>query len=235
MRRYQFFVFCGVAFVGCFLGGFVGQVGPAAARAQLQTIPNQGGGQVSPNIRNDTYLFIPEGGLRLVNGQNRTLGVITDTGGNGGLVLFNAGGRPSVSIMSGGSGQVIIDANNGPVMRFTDATAKENVLINANQGKPVIKLRDNLVLTSEGDGGRIVLSDVKGNNGLRLDTTSDGGRLTLYDKSHATVGLLIAKPTEGWFGLFDKTAQTGFEASGSGTATISHDKEVLWKIPTDKD
>lgn len=202
--------------------------------AQLQTFPPQPGNKVPQNIRNDNFLLIPDGGLRLVNGQNRTIGAIVDQGGNGGIVFMNSSNRPSVQILAGNAGQVFVDGGNGPSLRMLDPASKELISLNTLQGRPTIKLKDTLDLVADTDGGRILIKSPQNTNSLRLDNTSDGGRITGFDRSQATLFSLENKNGEGIFTLKDKEGSPGFQAAGTGTASVTKDKEVIWKVPTDK-
>lgn len=201
--------------------------------AQYQTIPPRPNNQVSGNIRNDNFIQVPDGGLRFVNSQNRTIAMMLEQGGNGGMVFLSSNNRPSISLMSGNTGQMLLDGGNGPAIRFTDAQGKEAVSLNMNQGKPFLKLKDSIMMVAESDGGRIFLKDPQGNNSVRIDTTPDGGRVTGYNKAQATLFMLENKDGEGTVNLLNKDGQTGFRAGGNGTAAVMKDKETIWKVPAD--
>jgi len=231
MRRSQFLALCTVAFAGCFLGGFLAQIGPGRAYAQYTTFPP--GVQTSANIRSDNTLFVPDGGLRLVNGQNRTLGVFTVQAGDAGLVLFDSRGRPSVTILGGQAGSVEINASMGPSIRMSGATAKEGIVMTSNDTTSSLSLRDSVKISGANDGGRMSIGDPKGNQTVRVDSGPEGGRITGYDKAHSTIFEILAKGDSGELSLFKKDSQAGFSAQGSGSAKIVHEKETLWKIPAD--
>lgn len=233
MRRQQFLAFCAVGFAGCFLGGFVANVGPARANAQSQTFP---GNAINPNqvqIRSENILLIPDGGLRMVNAQNRTLGVIVDQGGNGGIVLFNNQGRPSVTMIGGPAGLVEMNAQTGPSIRLTGPSGGESVSLTGGDASASLKLKEGLALTSGTEGGRVLVNDGKANASLRLESSAAGGRIVGFDKAKSSLFELTAKENEGVLSLSSKDAEPGFQAWGSGSSIIKKDRETIWKIPAD--
>ena len=233
MRRNQFLSFCAIGFVGCFLGGFVAQAGPRPVLAQYQTFPNNQPVNGQVQIRSENTLFVPEGGLRMVNQQNRTLGVILDLGGNGGIVLFNNQGRPSVTLSAGGAGTIEANAQSGPILRVTNPAGTEGVSLSGADGAVGLKVGQGVTVTSGKDGGRIVVNNSKGKASLQMENSASGGHFTGTDHAGSSMFELRAVADSGQLRLFKKDSEPGFEASGTGTATIKQAKEVLWKIPTD--
>jgi hypothetical protein len=209
------------------------QIGPGRAFAQYTTFPPSQNGQTGAIIRSDNTLFVPDGGLRLVNGQNRTLGVFTVQAGNAGLALFDSRGRPSVMIMSGQAGSININASDGPTIRMSGQSGRDGVVMSTNDTVSSIKLREAVTLTSANDGGRLTVADTKGSPTVRIVSSAEGGRITGYDKGHSTIFEILTKGDSGELSLYKKDSQAGFTAQGSGSAKIVHDKETLWKIPGD--
>jgi|GEM_PF-4360161 len=229
MRRSQFLAFCALGFVGCFLGGFLAQAGPARALAQYQNgvVPNQ------VQIRTDATLFIPDNGLRLVNAQNKTLGVIVDQGGNGGIVLLNNQGHPSVMMLAGQAGIVEINAQSGLAIKMNGPSGKNGLELLVTDKSATVKVRDGVAITSGTDGGHVHVMDSKGTVSVRIETGAGGGRIVGSDKGKSTLFELDGKDNEGVLSLFKKDSDAGFKAQGSGSAVIKKDKETLWKIPAD--
>lgn len=233
MRRHQFLAFCAVGFAGCFLGGFVANAGPTRAFAQSQTFP---GNSINPNqvqIRTENTLLIPDGGLRMVNSQNRTLGVILDQGGNGGIVLLNSQGRPSVTMIGGPAGLVELNAQTGPSIKMSGPSGGDSVTLTGGEATASLKLASGLALTSGTDGGHVLVNDGKANQSLRLEASAAGGRIVGFDTAKSSLFELTAKDEEGVLSLSSKNAEPGFQAFGSGSSVIKKDRETIWKIPAD--
>lgn len=227
MSRVQFTLLCAVAFVGCFMGGFLGQSGPLGAFAQSvpQVVP---GGQVQ--IRSENTLFVPDAGLRMVNAKNRVLGVISERDGNGGLVLFDAAGRPSVSVMAGPAGFVEINAG-APVLRVGGPTG-QGVVITANEASASLKLRNGVSLVSADKGGQLSINSAKGAPALQLDS-HNGGTIVGQFEGKSVSFELKSDAEGGLLSLYKEGSEAGFQASGSGSAMVRRDKETLWKVPSD--
>ncbi len=234
MRRGQFLTLCIVAFAGCFLGGFLAQAGPQKAWGQLREIPPGDYGQMNQNIRNSNQLFVPSGGLRMVDERNRVIGMILNQPSGAGLVLLDGSGRPSVSLLAGGQGQIALNTNANAVIRVSGPAGKDGFSATATDSSVVVKMLQGLELTAANDGGRIFVSNAKGGHGVRIDTTADGGRVTGFDKDQRAIADLSPKGGTAILNLFGKEAKPGFSASGDGSAAVTKGEETLWKVPKDE-
>ena len=170
----------------------------------------------------------------MVNAQNRTLGVILDRGGNGGIVLLNNQGRPSVTLFAGQAGFVEVNAMTGPEIKVNGPSGKDGVVLSATDSSATVKARDGVALTADNNGGHVSILDSKSILGVKMETSAGGGRIVGYDKSKASLFELSGKDSEGVFSLFKKDSEAGFQAWGSGSAIIKKNKETLWKIPEEK-
>lgn len=166
----------------------------------------------------------------MVNAQNRTLGVITDQGGNGGIVLLNASGKPSVTIAAGPGGFIDLNAVS-PAIRVAGANGQEGVTLSATDSSAMMKLRSGVTLSSTNLGGLLTLSTQKGGAALQFDSQAEGGRITGFDSGKATQFELKSDGGEGVLSLFKKESEAGFQARGSGSGEIRREKETLWKVP----
>lgn len=166
----------------------------------------------------------------MVNAQNRTLGVITDQGGNGGLVFLDASGKPCVTIAAGPGGYIDLNAAS-PAIRVAGANGQEGLTLSATNASATVKLRNGIALTSAAQGGQLTLATAKGSTALQIDAQTEGGRLTGYDSGKSTQFELKSEGGEGVLSLFKKDSEAGFQAHGTGSAEIKREKETLWKVP----
>lgn len=168
----------------------------------------------------------------MVTPTNRVIGVITDQGGNGGIVLINSNGKPSLTMSAGTGGFVDVSAAT-PAIRVLGPNGQEGATLTANDGSASLKLKTGAALSSNNKGGLLLLGTQKGTPGLQLDTQAEGGRLTGFDEGKSMQYELKSKGGEGVLSLFKKDSEAGFQAGGAGSAEVRRDKETVWKVPQD--
>lgn len=225
MRRNQFLALCAVTLVGSTVGGYLARTGPTPAMAQYVVPPNNSNQQV----RTENALFIPDGGLRMVTGQNRTIGYIGSSNGAATIALFDQRGRPGVLLSGDNGGQVwlqgtstSIKLGNGP---------DQGVQLSFDGKTATLKLADGAVVTSSNDGGRLQINDARGDARLRLDGPADGGRISGYGKNGIQKFEFKGAGDDGQIDLFGKDGGAGFQARGNGSAAVTVEKKALWKVP----
>lgn len=197
----------------------------------------QSPGQINPgqvNIRSENTLFVPEGGLKIVNARNRVLGMFAESQGNGSLILNNSEGQPAVFIAASSQGIVIVGGTNAPSLTILGPKGTEGVNIAATEREASVVLRGGTKFSSSDSGGRVTLFDPGKVAGIDLAAERSGGRLTLSDSSKKKLFELKCVEGAGSLALFNEEGETGFKAIGSGSAEIQKDKETLWKVPADK-
>ncbi|MBS1714090.1 MAG: hypothetical protein JST30_07100 [Armatimonadetes bacterium] len=225
MRRNQFLALCAVTLVGSTVGGYLARTGPTPAMAQYVVPPN------SPNqqVRTENVLFIPDGGLRMVTGQNRTIGFIGSTNGAASIALFDQRGRPGVLLSGDGGGQVSLQGQSTSVKLGSGSEAGLQLTFDGRTS--TLKLKDGAVLTSSNDGGRFQVNDARGEARLRIDGPAEGGRISGYGRNGVQKFEVKGAAEDGQIDLFGKDGAAGFQAKGNGSASVTAEKKSLWRVP----
>jgi hypothetical protein len=230
MNRFQFAAFLLVAFLGCFLGGLVARMGPSEAHAQVApTNPRQ-----IPGIRNEDVLFVPNGGLRIVDYSNRLLGMLGEQGGGTFLTLMDSSGRPSVSILAGPGGQAVISCQSSASLKVMAGTGAQTATLEASSAGPSLQLGNLVTLTGTTDGGRVTVNDRQGQAALRLDSTSEGGRLVGQARGGKTLFEMMGGADGGRLTLRSSDGQAGFQAVAGAQILLSKGDKTLFRAPSDE-
>jgi hypothetical protein len=226
MSRSQFAAFLAVAFAGCFFGGLLARLGPESLQAQVvPSNPRQ-----VPGIRNEDVLFVPNGGLRIVDENNRLLGWLGEQGGGTSLVLMDSAGRPSVSVLAGPAGQAVLSGQGSASLRLSAGTGNQVVAIESGGSGPSVHIGNLVTLAGTGDGGRIVVSDRQGRSLLRLESSAEGGRLT----GNRSDGKSAFEMAGGSLTLRSPDGRVGFQAVAGSHVSVAKGDKTLFRAPSEE-
>ncbi len=225
MSRRRYLGLLAVAFAGCFGGTYLARLHPDSAHAQVPP-----GRQRIPGVVNQDVLFVPTGGLRMVTEQNRTIGVLFEQGGSGGLVLFDGGGQPSVLLQAGPGGKLDVNLTAEATLRLGRQGERTAVRLQVTDAQSTVRLGQSFTATTGPDGGRLTLSDARNTSTARLDGTPDGGRLTMYDRAGQAVFATAVGKDGASLEVRDAKGELGFRAA-PGRLTVQSGEEVLFAVP----
>jgi hypothetical protein len=230
MSRTQFAAFLAVSFVGCFLGGLVARLGPEDAHAQLApTNPRQ-----IPGIRNEDVLFVPNGGLRIVDYNNRVLGLLGEQGGGASLILMDSNGRPSVSILAGSGGQAVLSAQGPASLKLSPAGGKQTATLEAAASGPSLLLGSLVSMGASGDGGKVHVNEPQGRPALRMEAATDGGRVVGQNRGGKTLYEIMGGSDGGQVTLRTSDGGAGFQAVAGSRISLTKGEKTLFKAPVEE-
>jgi hypothetical protein len=114
--------------IACLIGSFLGgAVMPSASPAHAQSQVVFGSGQRQQVIQED--IRVAAQGLRFVDPQGRPIAIIGSNNGNGGFVLFDAAGNPSIVLQSGADSQVTVRGVNSGRLDVLAQTGRASTLV----------------------------------------------------------------------------------------------------------
>lgn len=226
MKIWQFSVLTAAVFAGCF-GGAWFATRPMTANAQYR------GNNQQQQIQLQDILFVPSGGLRLVNENGRVLGMIGERNGSGFLVLNSPTG-PSVNIYGGpngrleagvGQGAAVFKLENGNMgMEFTATNANVAAQI-GNTGSPGVQM------TANNNGGEIKVNGRSNVMAARMIAQASGGRIEVANQRGQTLLEMLADGNGGTVTATGSTAGNSASVTGQGKFTVTKDGQVAWTAP----
>ncbi len=226
MKIWQFSALTAAAFAGCFGGAWLA-TRPMTAHAQYRMNPQQ-------QIQMQDILFVPSGGLRMVNENGRVLGMIGERNGSGFIVLNSPTG-PSVNLYGGaggrleagvGQGAAVFKLENGNMgMEFTATNANVTAQI-GNTGSPGVQM------TANGNGGEVKVNGRSNVMAARMIAQAAGGRVEIANQRGQTLLELLADGNGGMVTATGATPGTAASVSGQGKFTLTKDGQVAWTVPS---
>lgn len=213
----------GALFVGSLVGSFLAGHRPNVAQAQTR-------------VQNQDYLLVPAGGLRLVTEQGRPLGVIGNRNGNGALILFDAGGQPSITLSAGPSGRVSLSgADAGANVLIAAAGNSRSINLTATAGQGTIMFTrqtgNGSSIVDDPNGGRLNLVSRNGSRAIELLYNNTGGQLNLGNQAGTTLLQLLVNETGGRIDLKGNPETQSLSLRGKGEVIAQNGENVSWRLP----
>lgn len=228
MSRMQFLGFACALSVGAFGGAFVAMRPTATALAQ--PIQDPGGVQVQMQ----DWLFVPSGGLRLVNERGQVLGVIGQEGGNARLTLLDSAGLPSIVLAAGVGGQATVatDAQGGLIdLRSRSGTQRGSLVVAGQSSRLVLNSAVNAgAEVGAGTESTLLLKDARNPKGVFAQSGPEGGQVLLAGPNKTLLELLATRQG-GRAQLMDGKGEPTVLLSGEGRLGVLSGKQTVWQAP----
>ncbi len=213
------------------IGGYVSGLRPAPATAQtvISGPPNN-----HIQIKQDDYLIVPQSGFRFVDEHNQLVMIIGAKGGSATLALMDGAGNPSITLVSGSKGQMILSTDKGASIVTGLRGDERRVIVGAAQGvtgMAIVNGSAEASIFGQADSTGAIFQLV-GKSGKRVATIREmptGGVFQLSDKT-GEVRAALESATFGKLFLTSTDKKSGVTMSGAGTAEGSS-PEGSFKLP----
>ncbi|MBS1707354.1 MAG: WD40 repeat domain-containing protein [Armatimonadetes bacterium] len=218
-----------------FMGGYVANLGPRPAHAQIRTLPPQGNPRIQQGVT-DTFI-VPNSGVRFVSVDGKPVMVVATRGNDSILALFDSGGQPTITLTAGSNGTVNISTSgSGAQISAVSASRSNQVGLLANdQGTQLAMSRSGhngvLVKDDVANGSRLTLASRAGKTALDVFFGNNRGSLSMYDDNGQSLAAIGYQGTSGSLELKDSKKKSTSQVTGEGKVTLTEGEKTLWSAP----
>ena len=210
---------------GCYFGSLAANRQPIEAAAQNRQNPPS-------NVTNSDFLFVPNGGLRMVNESGQVVGMISSRAGATSLSLM-AGGRPSITLTAGTEARINlgVSANGSGLQVESRSGAMAQAVVSGNEGFLTAGRNSRSLIKITGSSRpSISIPNSAGKDVIRLESEAAGPQL-LMSRNGGTPLINIRATNEG---RIEATTSTGDETLHLGPkigVVLGKDGKRIWQAP----
>ena len=220
MKTLKTLLFSVLAVIGGMIGGAVFQ--PIPAHAQQ-------------NLRSENQILVPVDGLRFVTETGRTIAIMGIRNGNGALVMFDANGRPSVTLSAHTGGTVSLFATpDGGQIEVSNLDNSSRGRLSASASGVTFDSIVSSSLLSFGNtasGGSLLIPGRNGAKGVELLSGINGGQVNVYGSGGKPALTTEGTANGGMLSVRDGTGKTTATVSNAGIFASLKDSRVVWQGP----